>query len=64
MPTVNGPEPLVSLRRIKRFVERNLPHGSSLYKVIQAEKDELPAESFLSKSEVWLELIDVSLPLR
>jgi hypothetical protein len=28
--------------------------------VILAEKDEITAESFLSKSEVWLKLVDIS----
>jgi len=53
---------LLASRRIKRFVEENLPRESSLHKAILAEKDELDAESFLSKSEVWLRLVDISSP--
>jgi hypothetical protein len=44
---------------LKSFVERRLPHDSPLYKVIMSERDELPVDSFISKSEVWLELIDI-----
>jgi len=61
MSTAGGPVSLVNLRGFKRFAERNLPHESPLFKVILAEKDELDAKSFLSKSEVWLELIDISI---
>ncbi len=42
-------------------MQTRLPRESPLYKIIMNERDELPVESFLSKSEVWLELADVSL---
>ena len=51
--------PVLSLKEFKLFVQRSAPPGSALYRVVLAEKDELPTESFLSKSEVWLELIDL-----
>ncbi len=54
----------VSIRGFKLFVERSLPHESALSKVLLTEKDELTAEVFTSKSEIWLELIDLLPALR
>jgi hypothetical protein len=56
--------PVLSLKEFKLFVQRSVPPGSPLYRVVLAEKDELPVEAFLSKSEVWLELIDLLPGLR
>ncbi len=53
---------MIDLRRFKRLVQTRLPRESPLCRIIMNERDELPVESFLSKSEVWLELIDISLP--
>jgi hypothetical protein len=52
----------IDLRAFKSLVERRLPHDSPLYRVIVSEKDELPVDSFVSKSEVWLKLMDISFP--
>ncbi len=49
----------IRLNAFKSFAERRLPHDSPLYKVIVSEKHELPVDSFISKSEVLLELIDM-----
>jgi hypothetical protein len=51
--------PVLSLKEFKLFVQRRVPPGSPLYRVVLAERDELPTESFLFKCEVWLELIDL-----
>ncbi len=50
------------MRRLKEFVERVVPQDTPLYKVMMSEKDELSPEEYASKSEVWLRLIDISLP--
>lgn len=55
---------VLSLKEFKLFVRRSVPPESPLYRVVLVEKDELPTESFLSKSEVWLELIDLLPGLR
>lgn len=52
----------IDLRAFKSLVEKRLPHDSPLYRVIMSEKDELPVDSFISKSEVWLKLMDISFP--
>lgn len=58
-PMVDRAGPLVSIRQFKLFAERSLPQESALSKVLVAEKDELAAEVFSSKCEVWLALIDL-----
>ena len=52
------------MRRLKRFVEGNVPHDSPLYKVIMSEKDEPSPEEYASKCEVWLRLVDISFPAK
>jgi hypothetical protein len=47
--TMRRLESSVSLKRLKRFIEKTLPRESLLCKLILSEKDELTAESFLSK---------------
>ncbi|MGD0478456.1 MAG: hypothetical protein ABSB29_09870 [Nitrososphaerales archaeon] len=54
----------VSMRGLKEFVEKSVPHDTPLYKVVVAEKDELSPEEYASKSEVWLRLIDISFPVQ
>ncbi len=48
------------MRRLKEFVERVVPQDTPLYKVVMSEKDELSAEEYASKSEVWLRLVDIT----
>ncbi len=50
---------LVDLRKFKGLAARKVPHDSPLYKVVASERDELPVDSFISKSEIWLRLIDI-----
>ncbi len=45
---------------MKQFVERSVPPDSTLYKIMMSEKDELSPEEYVSKSEVWLRLIDIT----
>ncbi len=52
---------LIDLRKFKSLAERKVPHDSPLYKVVVSERDELPVDSFISKSEIWLRLIDIVL---
>ncbi len=51
---------LVDLRKFKSLAKRKVPHESPLYKVVASEQDELTVDSFLSKSEIWLRLIDIA----
>ena len=50
------------MRKLKGFAERSMPRDTPLYKVLMSEKDELSPEEYVSKSELWLQLIDISLP--
>lgn len=52
----------IDLRGLKSLIERKLPHDSPLYKVIVSEENELSVDSFISKSEIWLKLMDICLP--
>lgn len=54
----------VSLRGLKGFAERTVPHDAPFYQVLMSEKDELSLEEYASKSEVWLRLIDISFPAK
>jgi hypothetical protein len=56
---VNRAGTLVSIRQFKLFVERSLPQESALSKVLLTEKEELNADVFSPKCEVWLGLIDL-----
>jgi hypothetical protein len=54
----------ISLRGLKGFAERAVPHDAPLYTVLISEKDELPPEEYASKSEVWFRLIDITFPTK
>jgi len=47
----------VSVRSIKFFARERLPCGCALQDVLLAERDELPADEFLNKLEIWLLLL-------
>ena len=47
----------VLLRRLKDFALEKLPAGSALRDVLLAEDDELDAEAFVTKTDVWLKLL-------
>jgi hypothetical protein len=48
----------ISTRRIKSFALSHLPEGHPLRQVILAEKEELTAEEFMAKMEIWVILLD------
>lgn len=47
----------VSIRSIKRFAQECLPRSCALQEVLLAEREELPAQEFLAKLEIWLMLL-------
>jgi hypothetical protein len=51
---------MVSIRKFKEWVSAHLSTDSSLYHVIQREKDDLPMEEALAKTEMICALIDTS----
>ncbi len=54
----------IDLRPLKKWLVKTLSVESPFFKVIMSEKDEISASSFISKSDVWLSLIDISFPGR
>jgi hypothetical protein len=50
---------LVKTYRIKKWARVNLPVNSSLRQVLLLERDELGAEEFINKIDVWLKLLDL-----
>lgn len=48
----------VSTEGLRRFVLEKLPEKSVLREVILSEKEELTAEEFIAKMEVWLFLFN------
>jgi len=50
----------VSTRKFKEWVATNLTPDNPLYQVAQREKDELPLEEALAKSDMICALIDTS----
>jgi len=50
----------VNLRKFKDWVTANLSPDNPLYQVTQREKDELPLEEAVAKTEIICALIDLS----
>jgi hypothetical protein len=50
----------VSIKKFKEWVSANLSADSPLYRVVQRERDELPLEEALAKTEIICSLIDTS----
>jgi hypothetical protein len=48
----------VSTKGLRRFVLEKLPKKSVLREVVLSEKEELTAEEFIAKMEVWLVLLN------
>jgi hypothetical protein len=46
----------VDIRSLKEFARTELPRRSALREVILGDRDELTAEEFLVKIDVWLKL--------
>ncbi|MGH2638822.1 MAG: hypothetical protein ACRDF4_06010, partial [Rhabdochlamydiaceae bacterium] len=57
MPNIRS---TVNLRKFKDWVFTNLTPESSLYQVAQREKDELPLEEAIAKTDMICVLIDTS----
>jgi hypothetical protein len=47
----------VNITKLKDFVMENFPPESELRELILSEKDVMPVEDFLSKSELWFKLL-------
>lgn len=56
------PSVKVSLRNFKEFVAKNFDQTTPLYKVLVGERDEVPREELAAKFDVWLRLVNLSLP--
>jgi hypothetical protein len=52
----------VSLRNLKEFVVKNFDERTPLYRVLMSERDEVSREEFAAKFDVWLRLVNLSLP--
>lgn len=48
----------ILMRELKDFAFEKLPRGSALRDVLLAEDDELDADVFLAKTDVWLKLLN------
>ena len=56
------PAAKVSLRRFKEFVAKNFDETTPLYKVLMCERDEVSRAELAAKFDVWLRLVNLSLP--
>ena len=51
---------IINVRKFKEWVGKNLSPESALYQVIQKERDELPLDEAVAKTEIICALIDTS----
>jgi hypothetical protein len=49
----------LDIRKLKKWVKRNLKPESKLREVIQLEEDYLLPEEYLAKMSTWLRLYDI-----
>ncbi len=56
------PTTKVSLRSFKEFVAKHFEETTPLYKVLISEKDEVSREEFAAKFDIWLRLVNLSMP--
>jgi len=56
------PSVKVSLRSFKEFVAKNFDETTPLYKVLMCEKDEVSRGEIAAKFEIWLRLVNLSIP--
>jgi hypothetical protein len=52
----------VNLRGFKEFVAKNFDERTPVYKVLMSEKDEVSRDEYAAKFDVWLKLVNLSLP--
>ncbi len=52
----------VSLRSFKEFVAKAFDETTPFYKVLMREKDEVSREEFAAKFDIWLRLVNLSMP--
>ena len=52
-------EAQVSIRGLKAWAANNLSDSSALRRVLERERDEIPAADLVGKAGVWLQLLDV-----
>jgi hypothetical protein len=50
---------LVNIRPIKQWAANNLGDSSPLRRVLERERDEIPAADLVGKTGVWLQLLEV-----
>jgi hypothetical protein len=48
---------MINIRTLKQFAYELLPKESPLRDLLLTEKDELPADEFIIKLEIWLKLL-------
>jgi hypothetical protein len=51
---------IINIRSLKQFAFEMLPKESPLRDLLLTEKDEMPAEEFIIKLEIWLKLLKKS----
>jgi len=57
------PSAKVSLRSFKEFVAKNFDETTPLYKVLMGERDEVSRGELAAKFDVWLRLVNLSVPI-
>ncbi len=50
---------VVSIRGLKVWAADNLSESSALRRVLERERDEIPAMDLVGKTSVWLQLLEV-----
>lgn len=50
---------MISIRGIKIWAANNLSDSSPLRRVLERERDEIPAADLVAKAGVWLQLLEV-----
>lgn len=50
---------MVSIRGLKVWAADNLSDSSALRRVLERERDEIPATDLVGKTSVWLQLLEV-----
>jgi len=50
---------MIDILRLKRFASDNLPSCSRLRSVLLSERDQLKANDFLAKMDIWMTLLNL-----
>ena len=53
---INNRRKIVNVAKLKRFALEKLPQTSILREILSLEKDEMRADEFLAKLDIWLAL--------